>query len=239
MANGANFIHKQLRNELENYIKTQYFSKSPILLSALSDIIDKEGVLYQKPFIESSPAYVSVKNGLQNVDIADWLKKYFLELANAGLGVFPAPFTHQIKALEAAVAGKDLFVSTGTGSGKTECFMWPLLAKLAIEARNSKQSWSMRGIRTIILYPMNALVSDQISRLRRMIGDPKNKFPSIFRDVCGNNVRRPQFGMYTGRTPYPGEEPIAKYDKALGKTLSEISFPQEDSETEFMQKLLH
>lgn len=239
MANGANFIHKQLRNELENYIKTQYFSKSPILLSALSDIIDKEGVLYQKPFIESSPAYVSVKNGLQNVDIADWLKKYFLELANAGLGVFPAPFVHQIKALEAAVAGKDLFVSTGTGSGKTECFMWPLLAKLAIEAHNSKQSWSMRGIRTIILYPMNALVSDQISRLRRMIGDPKNKFPSIFRDVCGNNVRRPQFGMYTGRTPYPGEEPIAKYDKALRKTLSEISFPQEDSETEFMQKLLH
>lgn len=64
MANGANFIHKQLRNELGNYIKTQYFSKSPILLSALSDIIDKEGVLYQKPFIESSPAYVSVKNGL-------------------------------------------------------------------------------------------------------------------------------------------------------------------------------
>ena len=100
MANGANFIHKQLRNELENYIKTQYFSKSPILLSALSDIIDKEGVLYQKPFIESSPAYVSVKNGLQNVDIADWLKKYFL----AGLGVFPAPFTHQIKALDKAVA---------------------------------------------------------------------------------------------------------------------------------------
>ena len=99
MVNGANFIHKQLRNELENYIKTQYFSKSPILLSALSDIIDKEGVLYQKPFIESSPAYVSVKNGLQNVDIADWLKKYFLELANAGLGVFPAPFVHQIKAL--------------------------------------------------------------------------------------------------------------------------------------------
>lgn len=87
------------------------------------------------------------------------------------MGVYPSPFVHQINALEAASAGKDLFVATGTGSGKTECFMWPLLAKLADEARNSKETWQMRGIRTIIMYPMNALVSDQVSRLRRLIGD--------------------------------------------------------------------
>lgn len=47
MPNGANSVHKQLRTELENYIKSQYFGKTPILLSALNNHIDDEGLLYQ------------------------------------------------------------------------------------------------------------------------------------------------------------------------------------------------
>lgn len=171
MPNGANSVHKQLRTELEDYIKSQYFGKSPLLLSALSNHIDDEGLLYQRPFIESSPAYVTVQNGIEAAALENWMKDYFLQLAKANIGVFPSPFAHQISALEAATRGENLFVSTGTGSGKTECFMWPLLAKIAAEARNSKESWAKRGVRTIIMYPMNALVSDQVSRLRRMIGD--------------------------------------------------------------------
>lgn len=171
MANGANGVHLQLREALEDYIKSQYFGKSPILLSAVQNKLDQEGILYQKPYIESSPAYKSELNGIQKSSkLPDWVKAYFDALANADLGVHSSPFCHQVEALEAAFAGKDLFVSTGTGSGKTECFMWPLLAKLAAEARNTPANWSMRGVRTIIMYPMNALVSDQVSRLRRLIG---------------------------------------------------------------------
>lgn len=141
MANGANAVHMQLRQALENYIKSQYFGKSPILLSALQGKLDQEGVLYQKPYIESSPAYKSKENGIQDSEVLpDWLKNYFTQLSIADLGVYPAPFCHQISALEAAFRGEDLFVSTGTGSGKTECFMWPLMAKLADEARNRTDS---------------------------------------------------------------------------------------------------
>lgn len=238
MPHGANYVHKQLRVELENYIKSQYFGKSPVLLSALSKHIDDEGLLYQKPFIESSPAYVTVPNGLAAASLEPWMKEYFLQLAEAGIGVFSSPFAHQISALEAAMQGKDLFVSTGTGSGKTECFMWPLLAKMANEARISKKSWSKRGVRTIVMYPMNALVSDQVSRLRKMLGDPDNRFVKIFRNTCGKDVRRPQFGMYTGRTPYPGECPSKEQDRRLEKTLARMSFPQSDSEKEFFNYLL-
>ena len=238
MPNGANSVHKQLRTELENYIKSQYFGKSPILLSALNNHIDDEGLLYQRPFIESSPAYVTVQNGIETASLESWMKEYFLQLAKAGIGVFPSPFAHQISALEAATRGENLFVSTGTGSGKTECFMWPLLAKMAAEARNSKESWAKRGVRTIIMYPMNALVSDQVSRLRRMIGDPDNKFIKIFRNACGTEARRPQFGMYTGRTPYPGVQPSTEQDRKLEKTLARMSFPQSDSEKEFFNHLL-
>ena len=100
MANGANAVHIQLRQALENYIKSQYFGKSPILLSILQGKLDQEGVLYQKPYIESSPAYKSKENGIQQSFILpDWMKEYFKQLSMAHLEVYPSPFCHQISAL--------------------------------------------------------------------------------------------------------------------------------------------
>lgn len=239
MTNGANEVHIQLRKALEDYIKSQYFGKSPILLAAIQNKLDREGVLYQKPYIESSPAYKSKKDGIQASDnLPGWMKAYFRELSEAQLGVYSSPFCHQVSALEEAQQGQDLFVSTGTGSGKTECFMWPLMAKLADEARNKPECWQKRGIRTIIMYPMNALVSDQVSRLRRLIGDPEHKFINIFRKTCGQEVRRPQFGMYTGRTPYPGKEPRPSEDKALAKTYARMLRPEDDDKKALLRKLI-
>ena len=238
MSNGASSVHKAIRTELENYIQSQYFGKSMLLLNAVQPELDKEGLLYKRPYIESSPAYKSSRDGIEKSDIPDWMKAYFKALINAGIGVYQNPYVHQVEALKAAVKGKDLFVSTGTGSGKTECFMWPLMAKLADEARNSPETWCDRGVRTIIMYPMNALVSDQISRLRRLIGDADNKFVGIFRNICGETARRPQFGMYTGRTPYPGKEPEQSQDKMLEKTLKQLSFPKSDSQRAYYDQLL-
>ena len=69
MAKGAYEVHSYLKSELENYIKSQFFGKSPLLLSAISSRLDEEGVLYQQPYIESSPAYVTVEHGLQAANI--------------------------------------------------------------------------------------------------------------------------------------------------------------------------
>ena len=237
MSYGANSIHKQLRTELEDYIKSQYFGKSPILLSALSDRLDEEGLLYQKPYIESSPAYQSVSDGIQTTALPDWLKGFFTQLSENNLGVFPAPFVHQIQALETAWRGKDVLISTGTGSGKTECFLWPLLAKLAGEAHDTPDTWRRRGVRVMIMYPMNALVSDQVSRLRRLLGDTEGNFARIFRGICGADCRRPQFGMYTGRTPYPGENPDLQKDRKLERTLRRMTLPKTEAEKSFFATL--
>lgn len=218
MINGANSVHNELKNELKKYIKSQYLGKSELLLNVIGERLDKEGVLYQKPYIESSPAYVSVPNGIQTANIDRWKKEFLINLSKMNLGVYTSPFKHQIQALEAIDQGKDLFVSTGTGSGKTECFMWPLLVKMATEAKEQPNCWQQRGVRAIIMYPMNALVSDQVARLRRLIGDKEGKFLEIFTNTCGD-VRRPQFGMYTGRTPYPGMEPNKAQDRRLEKIL--------------------
>ncbi len=236
MKSGANYVQKQLRTELKNYIESQYLGKSPILLNAVREQLDQEGCLYQKPYIESSPAYQIVNTGFRDAKILPWMKDFFEELAKANIGVYNTPYVHQINALEAAMDGKDAFVSTGTGSGKTECFMWPLVGKLAKEAKTDKASWNQRGVRTIIMYPMNALVSDQLSRLRKMLGDSEHKFVNIFRDFCGSDVRRPQFGMYTGRTPYPGEKPNKSQDSQLKSTLKKLSLPK--GKNEYFDKLL-
>ena len=115
--------------------------------------------------------------------------------------------------------------------------MWPLMAKLADEARNRTDSWELRGVRTVIMYPMNALVSDQVSRLRRLIGDPDHRFVKIFREICGNGVRRPQFGMYTGRTPYAGPEPRKDADHRLENTYSKMVHPETDEGEDFLHQL--
>ena len=235
---GANTVHKRLREELENYIRAQYLGKSPVLLEALGDELDRPGVLYQKPYIEASPAYVSVPNGIQQARIPDWLKSFFASLSDAHLGVYSTPYRHQIEALKATYEGNDLFVSTGTGSGKTECFMWPLIAKLATEARERPESWHQRGVRAIVMYPMNALVSDQMSRLRRLIGDPDGRFIEIFKEFTSPCVRRPQFGMYTGRTPYPGNKTNKQSDLALVRTLKRITADSTELSSSVYNKLL-
>ena len=234
----AHAAHRRLCKELADYIRTQYFGKSPILRHAVEEQLNAQGVLYQEPYIESSPAYCTEVHGIAAAELPDWMKTYFAALSNAGLGVYPTPFVHQVQALEASVRGEDLFVATGTGSGKTECFMWPLMAKLAAEARESPVTWQMRGVRTIIMYPMNALVSDQISRLRKLIGDQAGRFADIFRAHCGTGARRPQFGMYTGRTPYPGLKPNKEQDMRLYATLSSIVTPHDAQEQEFFEHLV-
>ncbi len=237
MPGGAGYVHKRIRMELENYIKTQYFGKTPLLLSALENTLDEEGILYRRPYIESSPAYKSVPEGIARSGIDDWLKDYFKRLSDCGLGVYSAPFSHQIEALEGFLNNHDLFVSTGTGSGKTECFMWPMMAKFACEAKNNPNTWRQRGLRVIVMYPMNALVSDQVSRLRRLISDKDGRFLSVFHSFCGISSRRPQFGMYTGRTPYPGPEPDINQDKALAKTFSSMIKMKEENDAYYYNML--
>ena len=229
MIKGAHYVHTQLKNELINYLQSQYLGQSEVLLNACVEQMKKPGNLWSHPYIESSPAYENVQQGIESSNITPELKRLFARMASLGLGVYSTPFRHQVEALEAACAGKDLFVSTGTGSGKTECFMWPLVAKLASEAIHHK-SWSERGIRVVIMYPMNALVADQIGRLRRMLGDPEGKFITAFREVAGASARQPQFDMYTGRTPYPGATTDKTQDQALAKSLERLLPASEDDE---------
>lgn len=216
---GIESTHKALQDRLVEYINSQYFGANPLLQKAFSDKLRTEGTLYQAPYIEANKAYEVAENGIAEADLPEHIKSFMCEMANKRLGVFENPFSHQVEALEYFFKGNDLFVTTGTGSGKTECFLWPMIANIADEATKRKESWDKRGVRALFLYPMNALVSDQVGRLRRIIGDIDGEFRNVLRQATDDeNVRMPQFGMYTGRTPYPGNANPAN-DKKLAEAL--------------------
>ncbi|MDR1706371.1 MAG: DEAD/DEAH box helicase [Prevotella sp.] len=200
---GVKSTHDAIKNKLLDYINTVYLGNCDALREACEAELQSQGMLYQEPYIEASHAYLAVENGLATANVGEDVKRTLISMSEMALGVFKSPYKHQIDSLEAYYRGKDLFVATGTGSGKTECFMWPMVSKLVLEQIYSPKTWEVRGVRAIMLYPMNALVSDQLGRLRRMIGNGDNGFHSLLSDLAPG-CRVPQFGMYTGRTPYPG-----------------------------------
>lgn len=93
---------------------------------------------------------------------------------------FPNVYGHQQSAFESIAKGQTTIVSTGTGSGKTECFLFPIISR-CLKLRDEGVP---PGIVAVILYPMNALAEDQLGRLRELL--------------AGSGIT---FGMYVGKTP--------------------------------------
>ena len=212
---GVESIKRELKKTIVDYVETEYFGKSPSLRKRCDDELRFSNTLFQEPYFEATPSYEVAHEGLASSDIPEDAKEFLISMATAGRGVFNSPYSHQIDALEAFWHGQDILVSTGTGSGKTECFMWPLVSKMAVEAKNRRDGWRNRAVRALILYPMNALVSDQLGRLRKILGGEAESFE----EVWAQRGRRPQFGMYTGRTPYPGDKQIEKRDDEYARTV--------------------
>ena len=75
------------------------------------------------------------------------------------------PYKHQVKAWKTLTAPdcRSMVVTTGTGSGKTECFMIPLVDELLKSAKNN------HSVKAIFLYPLNALMEDQKERLQKLL----------------------------------------------------------------------
>jgi ATP-dependent helicase YprA (DUF1998 family) len=129
-------------------------------------------------------------------------------------------YVHQWDSLRHALKGRDVVVTGGTGSGKTEAFWLPVLTQLVRESRAwlpgaaTPSAWwrggSGRfrlarkdetgrdpGMRALVVYPMNALVEDQIVRLRATL-DSDHAEAWMNRERHGHRFA---FGRYTGQTP--------------------------------------
>ena len=214
-----------LKESIASYLESQYRISHPLVFDERSHLLRQPGVIAQDPFIESTPAF-STGSFIRDLEqrMPDTVPEGLSDLVQHGVpvGRFPL-YTHQEEALLASFGDSpNLLVATGTGSGKTEAFVLPILARLLHEARSwfsPSDTTPTRGIftngvwdhsrrnelrsaalRAIILYPMNALVNDQMSRLRRVLS--LGGSPEWQRQRLNGNVIH--FGMYTSLTEVTG-----------------------------------
>lgn len=192
-----------LRGALKDYIEATYHVSHPQLVAARSALLDRLGVIAQRPYLESTPRYRSGRP-LASLGLPAAAATLLTRLADDAGGerlVWDPPYAHQCDALESTlVRGRSIVVTTGTGSGKTECFLLPALGRLAEEAARPRSAFGAApGVRVMVLYPMNALVNDQLGRLRRLLGDERVR--AQFKEWAG---RPATFARYTSRTPFPG-----------------------------------
>lgn len=205
---------KEIQKALHEYIEATYHVGHPSLIRQRKLLLDEIGNTFQAPFLESTPRYRSGTR-FANLDLDAHVLQFF-DVLTASDGdrkplVFDPPYTHQATALEATSRDdRSLVVTTGTGSGKTETFLLPMLAKLAKEAATRPQSFSEPAVRALVLYPMNALVNDQLGRLRLLLGDDR-----VTRQFSAWAGRPARLARYTSRTPYPGVRTAEKDQQRL------------------------
>lgn len=196
---------KELHSSLTEYIEATYHISDPQLVSQRRELLERLGVIYQQPYLESTPRYIAGDKFGSIPKIPPSSLKLFESLSSeaedAQRIIYNPPYKHQLQSIaECLVKGRNLVIMTGTGSGKTESFLLPIMGKFAREAHENPLAFhKSKAVRAMILYPMNALVNDQLGRLRGLFMDKRLK--DLFQDWSG---RIPTFARYTSRTPYPG-----------------------------------
>ncbi|MCW2283799.1 hypothetical protein M2323_001769 [Rhodoblastus acidophilus] len=245
----------RIRDFFITYVETAFRISNPAIQDARRDLLLTPGAFAVDPFVEPVVRYSSSKQTLEDLlnqtDVLAPLgreaRKAFIELALSGLfpgedapagdelrrQSFYAPYVHQIEMLKRGLrAGTPGIVTSGTGSGKTESFMLPVLAQIAKEAvewtppatgylqgrwwRIKQQGYQAQrqgetrppAVRALILYPMNALVSDQMVRLRKAL-DSDAAAAIMEARFNGNRIF---FGQYNGETPVPGHHTHPRLD---------------------------
>lgn len=194
-------MHEELsryRDALRTYITSTYHISNPELVAMRAELLERPGVITQEPYVESTARYEATRS-FKELSLPTGVSDLLSALGDEHI-VYDPPFNHQAEALEFALEPPfhDLVVTTGTGSGKTEAFLLPILGRMADEAYSS-HSFGTRAMRALLLYPMNALVNDQLGRLRLLFGQAP-----VARWFEGRSGRPMKFGRYTGRTLYPG-----------------------------------
>ena len=170
-----------------------------VLLRRLSALPGEADALLSDPMFEAARSWEAadctlgdLANGLLHHELVTALD----EAESERIPRNRRPWSHQLSAWEAARDGLSYVVSSGTGSGKTECFMIPMLDDLVREGVAGLSS----GVRAIVIYPLNALIESQRERLAAWTAPIKN---------------RVTFALYNGLTPErAGQEDSAQLGAA-------------------------
>ena len=176
-------VSTQLQATIRDYLRTTFSLRDRAYEKALLDVLgDPERGLFKGPYVDLRLPFRKARH------------------ADAPLTVKPPfdPYAHQLRAWDrldsARQHPRSTLVATGTGSGKTECFLFPLLD-------HCHRHRGEPGIKAIILYPMNALASDQAERIAREI----HNWPDPAKPELRGQIRAGLYVGGKGTHPVPGE----------------------------------
>ena len=235
-------VVQHIKEAFQKYYDSQFWLKFPELMAERTALLECDGVMYSSPLIELVRPYPSTENVEHVFKELHLPEALGSELISIVFGGDVKLRKHQAQSLLFSLNNKsnepkNVVVNTGTGSGKTECFILPLIARMLIE-RNSEglrgsvfewwkdktkrgdvwagmrscQNANTSGLRSLILYPTNALVEDQLSRLRKTaIRSAKSSDPLFY------------FGRYTGETPGGTRNPSGEtLNKAQAEEINKV-----------------
>ena len=285
------YAYKEIKDNFILYVKTAFGTRYESLESEREELLRTDEVASREPWIEPLPSYCNkiLPNGeklristLRPEDMPgmnDEARSIFQEFMLKGLvkGDYPI-YQHQADMLRNALQGNNCIITSGTGSGKTESFLLPMLADIVAEAErewkapitySTNEWWKANNgealrqkeifefptdavtgtpgrlapcamqrpneqrdaaVRALIIYPMNALVEDQMTRLRDALdNDDVQKW--MEERLNGNRIF---FGRYNGATPTSGypkfKEPSnARIYQSLLSSMKELDEMTEDT----------
>ena len=185
---------EDITEKYKRYLKTIFQIADPVYEEQFENELNKKDILAKGPYLDAVDSFKKGKSLSQLIDegvLPATFKNFVLPMDRT-------LYQHQENAIRKAKQGRNLVVSTGTGSGKTESFLIPILAELAEEAQRGTLC---PGIRALIIYPMNALANDQMERLRKILSN----YPAI------------TYGSYTGQTKKDKKRALQEYHALNGQ----------------------
>ncbi len=196
----------EIAEKYRRYLKTMFDIKDPVYRSIFESRLSEEKSFQKGPYLDVTNSFEKGRS-IEELIQEGILSSEFRKLPR--LYNIPNLHYHQEQALLTALKGENMIVSTGTGSGKTECFLLPLLNELMREKENGTLD---DGVRALIIYPMNALANDQIDRLRKILVE----YPDV------------TFGCYTGQTKHHDKTrngqkgALDQYEQLNGKRVDDV-----------------
>ena len=180
---------EHIRETYLRYLNTTFGLKDPELAEQFREIAWQSEGLFRGPILEVAPKYKKghrlsdlIDEGVLTPEFLDYAPGLAEDQVETCLNLNRELYVHQEQALRKIIGkNRNVVVATGTGSGKTESFLFPIIDHLLRERDAGRLG---PGIRALLIYPMNALANDQVARLRQLLPSETGI----------------TFGRYTGQT---------------------------------------
>ncbi|MBN8208917.1 DEAD/DEAH box helicase [Bacillus sp. NTK071] len=174
--NGTENIEKTYKR----YLMTAFHMNNSNFTRQFSKLLSEKDKFVKGPYLEITAPY-QTGNSIEDLVAEGILSPGMKTLSQEDLPMDRPLYIHQEKAIRKSGERRNFVVATGTGSGKTESFLLPILNELFSQKKDGKLG---PGVRALLIYPMNALANDQVKRLRGLLANN----PEI------------TFGRFTGET---------------------------------------